>query len=54
MPMYDHPMQDTCHPAEPTLVQELKKLWNTYIARWVAIKHPVSNFDMLQSTEYKK
>ena len=35
-------------------LQELKKLWNTYIARWVAIQHPVSNFDMLQSTEYKK
>ena len=51
--MYDQPMQGTCHPAEPTPVQEIKKLWNIYIARWVAIQHPVSNLDMLQSTEYK-
>ena len=51
--MYDHPMQCTCRPAKPTPVQEALKLWITYIGRWVAIQHPVINFDMLASKEYK-
>ena len=57
----DHPVQDTRRPAKnitSTLVHEVLKSCGLptlqYITTgWVAIQHPVINFNMLQFTGFK-
>ena len=51
--MYDHPMQYTCHPAEATPMQEVKKAADCLHYEVVGNPTPSDQFDMLPSTEYK-